>query len=177
MCRSCDTEKLIADFNKAKARYDGLQPYCRKCQNDKVRKKYHEDVETSRAYCLAKRNKDPQKARDREKRRYWDNPEKESARKQLAFYGLTIEARDQMLFEQAYRCACCGTSEPGGVGTWHTDHDHSCCPGRKSCGKCVRGLVCCRCNHKLSTIEDPIWMGKAQNYLERYKQSGDATNG
>jgi hypothetical protein len=32
---------------------------------------------------------------------------------------------------------------------WSVDHDHSCCNGDTSCGKCVRGIVCSFCNRGL----------------------------
>jgi hypothetical protein len=38
-------------------------------------------------------------------------------------------------------CAICGTHEDLCV-----DHDHSCCPGSRTCGKCVRGALCKRHN-------------------------------
>jgi hypothetical protein len=44
----------------------------------------------------------------------------------------------------------------------HVDHDHACCPGPKSCGKCVRFLLCDKCNVGLGSFsDDPLRMAKA----------------
>lgn len=34
------------------------------------------------------------------------------------------------------------------------DHDHKCCKGKTSCGKCVRGLLCGNCNTILGRQRD-----------------------
>lgn len=36
------------------------------------------------------------------------------------------------------------------------DHDHACCPGPNSCGRCVRGLLCPPCNTGLGGMKDSI---------------------
>lgn len=33
------------------------------------------------------------------------------------------------------------------------DHDHACCSGQVTCGRCVRGLICVRCNYLVGVIE------------------------
>lgn len=49
-----------------------------------------------------------------------------------------------MFDRQGRACYLCGVKdgEP-----WHVDHVHDCCPGRKSCGRCVVGIACATCNH------------------------------
>jgi hypothetical protein len=38
-------------------------------------------------------------------------------------------------------------------GNVHVDHDHRCCPGDYSCGRCVRGLTHEACNRRLGQVE------------------------
>jgi hypothetical protein len=47
------------------------------------------------------------------------------------------------------------------------DHDHSCCPQRRSCDICRRGLACGRCNKLLGLAnEDPARLHRIANALE-----------
>lgn len=49
------------------------------------------------------------------------------------------------------------------------DHDHSCCPGATSCGRCVRGLICMRCNATLGMLNDDLATAEAVvEYLQRH---------
>ena len=82
-------------------------------------------------------------------------------------YGLTPEKYDDILLSQNSACAICHTKDSGSR-AWHVDHDHSCCPGRNSCGKCVRGLLCNLCNTGLGYFRDnPKSMERAIAYLAR----------
>lgn len=62
-------------------------------------------------------------------------------------FGITVERYEEMLARQGGVCAIC--KRRPGKRRLAVDHDHSCCPGRRSCGKCVRGLLCKACNYQL----------------------------
>lgn len=51
------------------------------------------------------------------------------------------------------------------------DHDHGCCPGKTSCGKCVRGFLCTICNVFLGRIGDSIQiLINLVDYLREYME-------
>lgn len=89
----------------------------------------------------------------------------------LRRYGLTGETYAALVEAQGGRCAICGTAEPGGQGRWHVDHDHKCCGTRKSsCGHCIRGLLCSRCNIGIGNLkDDPVIIQAALDYVGAYR--------
>ena len=89
----------------------------------------------------------------------------------LRAYGLSSQEYDDMVIAQGGKCAICGTGDPRGGSRkfqhyWSIDHDHRCCPGFGSCGKCVRGLLCSPCNLAIGQFGDnPDTLRAALNYL------------
>lgn len=59
----------------------------------------------------------------------------------------------------------------------HVDHDHSCCPGDRTCGKCIRGIACARCNQGIGSFrDDPDRMIKAAERLRTAQAALQARN-
>lgn len=65
-------------------------------------------------------------------------------------YKITQEQWEAILDSQNGVCAICLVKQD----SYHVDHDHSCCQGRNSCGKCIRGLLCGPCNKALGLMKD-----------------------
>jgi hypothetical protein len=96
-----------------------------------------------------------------------ESPEsrKKSNRKyRVSSYGLTQDQFDGLLAAQRHACGMC--HEPFEEGQLvHVDHDHACCQRKnRSCGECVRGLLCHTCNIALGYIERRYAMARA--YLD-----------
>ena len=82
------------------------------------------------------------------------NPERRRQQSQKYFYGVSSD-------DLGTACQVCGSTELLAV-----DHDHSCCPGQKTCGDCVRGVLCKTCNVGLGMFQDdPLLLLKAAAYL------------
>jgi hypothetical protein len=96
-------------------------------------------------------------------------------------YHLQEDAWAALLIAQSGRCGACGrrficTSQNNKP---EVDHDHACCAGSKSCGKCVRGLLCHPCNNALCMFEKGIYVGDddLDKYLEPHRVPGEKVTG
>lgn len=96
----------------------------------------------------------------------------ERVNKRFRRYGLTEEKWNSLFDSQGRACAACGSKETSGW-DWHTDHDHACCPYGRSCGKCIRGILCDSCNRALGAMKDKIErLQSLIDYLKRTTYGG-----
>jgi hypothetical protein len=87
----------------------------------------------------------------------------------LKKYGLSRDDYVVMEFEQNGVCKICGNEEKHNK-RLSVDHDHSCCEGQVSCGKCIRGLLCNQCNKTLGLVKDDVQRLQAMiDYLTTYE--------
>lgn len=139
-CSACKKIKSIEDFHNNRSEKDGKMRWCKKCNLERVRV-YQKNNPKKYVYT-----------RDRLYKRH----------------GINKEIFDNILTKQKNKCAICVNDfdlekEKNIV----IDHDHSCCEGQYSCGKCVRGLLCQNCNHGLGKFKDnKEFLKNAIKYLE-----------
>jgi hypothetical protein len=149
ICSKCGKNKHITEFYKDNRKWrksNSIRSTCKQCDiiiSREYAKKHPEFVAYRQRYC------------------------------RLHHYGMTLMQFNELLKKQGNKCACCGTTTPGGTfNQWHVDHDHSCCSGKDSCGKCIRGLLCQACNRALGIIKDnPEHLLKLINYLKVWRET------
>ena len=103
-------------------------------------------------------------SRDHPHRESPESRKKSNRKYRISSYGLTQELFDLLLQAQQNACGMCHESFEEGQ-LIHVDHDHLCCQRKnRSCGECVRGLLCHACNIALGYIERRYVMARA--YLD-----------
>lgn len=167
-CTKCGEFKDISNFHKWSKGQDGLKLQCKPCvreydqlEDDPKRKFPRKLNEHGQIHC-------------RNCGGYFDEQDMTSSKngmyagltycntcapllahmRNVRKYGITIDDYHQMLEDQNYSCKICEKSETTFRKRLSIDHDHACCPGEKSCGKCVRGLLCHHCNAALGNAKD-----------------------
>lgn len=141
-CSKCKETKQLEQFGNNKSKVDGKQSYCKPCK---------------------------QGQNNLHRRRYMRKYRLKSR------YDLTADQFDLMIKDQNNRCAIC-SQEFSLIDDFkiapHVDHDHSCCLGSTSCGKCIRGLLCGLCNSGLGYFKDsPTSLLKAFDYINLHNMS------
>lgn len=142
-CKSCENEKPLSSFSKAKDAKDGLNYLCKTCNATKARLWYSN-------------NKD--KARKRIKEYHCKHPEAHRRRWLKNAYGITIDDYNEMFENQDGCCAICDIHQKDLKRKLFVDHCHK-------TGK-VRGLLCYICNARLGTLEDEDFVSKVERYLK-----------
>lgn len=142
-CTECEEWKALEHFYEISGHPGHYRGRCRECSRRKRN-------EATKAYYY----RHPERTRKRNLGRRYNRK------------GITQERWEDLFASQLCVCAICGTHEPGTTG-WHTDHDHSCCPGTRMCGKCIRGILCSLCNVGLGAFRDSTdLLASAAAYLD-----------
>jgi len=135
--------------------------------SDKIR-------ERQRRYYAANR----EKAREQQNRYRATNSEQlRENRKRWGLKGYSITSAQYKTkhTEQGGVCVICKHPNQNGK-RLSVDHDHRCCPGKQSCGECVRGLLCSTCNIALGLFKDsPELLFAALAYILKHAEKETQT--
>lgn len=170
-CKSCCSARSVAYQKQVRQKRgykririaqpkDGFTHICTKCREQKPISDFARNGDRPRSMC---------RVCDSERQRNFreSNPLKKRQYRLAQSYNITIEQFEELLAKQGGVGPVCGKPDPTGNG-WSVDHDHACCPGFGSCGKCVRGILCMNCNNGLGCFRDnPDLLLKGAEYLER----------
>lgn len=168
-CTKCQNYKETSDFHKFSKAQDGLKPWCKVCVREY-------DLAEDDPKRIMPRKLQGEKIHCRKCERYLDKTDFPKLRKNgkyltytyciecdnlighignLKNYGLTRDDYVNMEKSQNGVCKICGEPEKYKK-RLSVDHDHACCSGSKSCGKCIRGLLCSNCNRVLGQVNDNV---------------------
>ena len=166
-CSGCKEIKEKDKFFKLSSKPDGLDYYCKECRHKShsksllntkkvcsikgCNKKYYAKEYCKTHYMRKSRNGTVESKYEtyRSDKVYRSGAKAESLMESRLKnkYGLTLKE-----FKERSKngCEICHQQPEY---TLHVDHDHSCCSGYKTCGVCVRGIICPSCNKAVADYE------------------------
>lgn len=164
-CTRCDEIKSLAEFAKNSGVASGVHSWCRNCMSNRALeyrggRVYKQLIKTDthkqcriceeiKPYSEYSGTKKQQESYCTECKKFM------GTEKVLKKYGLTVDTYMQLFYAQEGVCKICKNPERDGR-RLSVDHDHACCSGVNSCGKCIRGLLCSRCNRALGIVNDDV---------------------
>ncbi len=137
-CGRCKIEKPVSEFLSK----SGLaRSYCFPCVREYAREHYDSNKEKARWAARSPEKKVKSRTNTLKRK-----------------FNLTSGEFDLILEGQGWKCANSGCSNVWGEGDrrFHVDHDRGCCPTDKTCGECVRGILCPGCNTALGHVNDDM---------------------
>lgn len=184
ICSKCKTSKEILEFTVDRRRRSGYYPWCKPCKNkwtaDNRKLRTHWTIAESKFCPKCEQDKDVSQF-SKNKAQYdglkpwcknccsnhakksYETPAKRNSYLKR-HYNITLEEYNSLLEKQNFSCKIC--LKKCSRGNLSIDHDHTCCSGSDSCGKCIRGLLCRACNVGIGNLNhDPETLRKAAEYL------------
>lgn len=131
VCSQCGVSKPLSDYHKNKGARLGVKAACKACTNARRRSKRQESPHVYRERNRRYRERNRGKVRDNYLRKN---------------FGIGLSDYNEMLKEQAGKCAVCLTPEVELPQALSVDHCHA--TGQ------VRGLLCKSCNLALGNLRD-----------------------
>lgn len=194
-CVKCNHLKPISEFYNSKLSYcvDGKDYYCKYCrlgtsiksQRSKSKKCSVDSCKNShyaKTWCRVhyERMKRNNKLEAKNRIVGDENPQlytyavgaRKYDREYMLMYKYNISIK-QFKKKSKNGCEICGDKPER---TLHVDHDHNCCSGQRACGKCVRGIICNKCNKAVDKYEKGLMRADYPNlkkiikYVNKYSK-------
>jgi hypothetical protein len=176
-CTRCKNFKNFSEFHKFGKSRDGYKHYCKQCvkeydlvKND-TKRVFPRKMNGELIHCRRCEQYLP-RSKFWSKNTYCKDCQSAIGHiNNLNKYKLTRDQYVDLEKKQGGLCAICKKPEQKRK-RLSVDHDHNCCPTNKNykqtCGSCIRGLICFKCNIALGATNDSIKILNSMiSYLKR----------